>query len=467
MKPTRVVPVAVVALLALGLVAALPHLGHHGPGRGEAFVTMHGVALVTRSGGRVQTIRGRTTLHPGDRLRMQKGRAALELSDGVGYQARAATGHDAASSLQMGDRPSLDAGPLLVTAQHGARVQVAQTTVSLVGVGAMRLSQSLATAVGVYRGEAQVDSAGATGQVAALRSLEIAAPGDVPHRSQPLAYSPSDSWDREFLGDAISVDSQLRSLLAGFHASGGHPANAALKLRPDLHGPPSATELQALLRDRHDADGMLVGTAISGLGQGGSFRQRWDAVFAFRDDGAAWGLVAMDRAVGPEDLVDLLAKVIDVTTFAFADTGGVRVADADLSRTTAPGADSGAAGGVADTVPGTSPDGGGDGGANGTGTGGTSSPAAGPGATVPGVTLPGGVTIPGITLPGPGTPVTLPPVDVPLTTPGVSIGPITIPPISLPPITLPTITLPTLPKGTPPLPTLPKVTLPPILGPIL
>jgi hypothetical protein len=41
----------------------------------------------------------------------------------------------------------------------------------------------------------------------------------------------------------------------------------------------------------------LVGATLVRLGRQGTFTQRWSRAFAFRDEGASWGLVALDQGV--------------------------------------------------------------------------------------------------------------------------------------------------------------------------
>jgi len=50
----------------------------------------------------------------------------------------------------------------------------------------------------------------------------------------------------------------------------------------------------------------LVGAAITLEGARGTFTERWGAVFGFRDEGAPWGLVALDQGVSR---VPLLATI--------------------------------------------------------------------------------------------------------------------------------------------------------------
>ncbi|MCU1455204.1 MAG: hypothetical protein JWN46_3350, partial [Acidimicrobiales bacterium] len=329
-RPSRALPLAAVLLVGVVLAAILPTLRARGLGAGEAIVSVHGRARVTRAGGAVESVVARTRLHPGDGLKVEAGSADLELAHGVHYQALAARGDDRATQLQMAVIPTLQAGRLLVTASDGARVVSGGTAVALAGAGAMHVRRSLATEVGVYAGQAQVDSAGVGATVPALRSIEVAALGQVPRQPRPLRYSPSDGWDRQFLSEAIGIDRELRSILAGFRASGGDPDRAAQGMRGALPDPPSAATLRGYLAARQDDDGKLVGTAIAGLGQGGTFASRWQQVFSFRDDGALWGLVALDRGVSSDRLTGAIGRGLDVTQFAFANTGPLQLAGGPL-----------------------------------------------------------------------------------------------------------------------------------------
>ena len=62
----------------------------------------------------------------------------------------------------------------------------------------------------------------------------------------------------------------------------------------------------------------LVGAAITLEGTRGTFAERWAAVFTFRDEGAEWGLVAMDQGVARVPLLNAIDAAISRGPTQFA-----------------------------------------------------------------------------------------------------------------------------------------------------
>lgn len=404
-RPSRIVPLVAAALaLAVGAVV-VGGQGDPGPAPGEAIVQVDGLAIVTRADGGTEQVRERTRLEPGDRLRVARGSAALELNDDVELAALAATDDVAATELEMGRTPRLLAGSLLVVAPDDTRVAAGVGRVDLEGGSAARLTRTLASRVDVYRGRAELDSAGATQGVPALRSAEVVAEGDLTG-TRPLAYAAGHPWDRRFLGPALALDRELRPLAVGMEASGLDGAALAARLRERLADAPSASELADLLADREAPLDGAIGLAVVGSGTEGTFAARWADGFRFHDAGAPWGLVAMDLATDPEAVIDALRAAIDRTP---TDRADLELAGAPTG-TDAPAVEAGEA--PAGSGTGATGDAGAGSGAGGTGVDGAGG--SGPGTTAPGATSPvppgPGVTVPGVTVPG----VTLPPVTLPV-----------------------------------------------------
>jgi hypothetical protein len=79
---------------------------------------------------------------------------------------------------------------------------------------------------------------------------------------------------------------------------------------------------------------LLVGVAIALTGGRGSFTQRWQEVWDFRDQGAAWGLVALDQANDGARLLGLIGQAIGSTLLVFT---------APVPSSPSPGLDNGVA----------------------------------------------------------------------------------------------------------------------------
>ena len=343
------------ALAIVAVVALVPDWGRAGPAPGEALVSVDGSARVERADGTVERRVGggtadgpaETTLRQGDGFDLVTGRADLQLNGSIRMQARPGT------SLVMGRTPELRTGDLLVTGAEPTSVSSGRTRVRLDGSSsrsvAARLARTAGLSVGLYRGTARIDSAGVAATVHRLRRIEVPALGELTE-AQPVRYDTTDPWDQRYLVDAISLDQQLTRLLPGFMASAGpdvgRAANLAALLDP-IARMPSRRELARLVDPDRPADDVLVGATISGLDRGGSYADRWRAVFRFRDAGATWGLVAMDRGVGPKLVLDALGQVFEAEDLDFEDQAGVP-GDPVIDETEDGTGDSGAGAGGSD-----------------------------------------------------------------------------------------------------------------------
>ena len=253
---------------------------------------------------------------------------------------------------------------------------------------AARLARTAGLSVGLYRGTVWMDSAGNHRTVPALRRVEVPALGEL-MEPQPIRYDPADPWDRRYLADAISLDQQLARILPGFESSAGADAGSAAHLAvllDDIARMPSRRELARLVDPDRPPGDLLVGATISGLDRGGSYADRWRVTFRFRDAGANWGLVAMDRGVAPKLVLETLSRVFEAEDLAFED------------QAPAPGEPvvGGGEDGAGDPDAGSAGDGaaGSEGGSGGGGDGGPVTPTLPPTPTVPTPTVPTTPTLP-------------------------------------------------------------------------
>jgi hypothetical protein len=194
--------------------------------------------------------------------------------------------------------------------------------------GATRIRGGLALTAGVYEGSARVESAGSTLDVPALRQAAIASFGVVPAAPSALEYSDSDAWDQRYLGLAIEIGKELQAKSDGFSSQlrpgEGLTPGFYTTLLPDLPdraltGCPAA--LDGSLGEGRRPGEVLVGTALALQGRSGSFTTRCKEAFAFRDDGATWGLVALDQSVRSlpairERLVTAIGRLPNESTIA-------------------------------------------------------------------------------------------------------------------------------------------------------
>lgn len=306
MRTPRALVLTVVA--AVGLAGA--GCRGHAVAPGEARMTPNGRVEVQRSGHGFQRVTHTTTMHRGDQVRVVNGGAVLQLADRRAIELRDG------SQLALGADPELVAADALIEAARSRLTVVVGGTRVVLTDGVGRLAnRNGAVVVAVYHGSADVDSAGRRldGGVPALRQVTVAAPGLIQDRATPLDYDEQrpDPWDLRFLSDAIALGVELnsRSRAVTTATDAGDTAGFYRQLVPALAREPQLTQS---LVDQVRAGGQrptgetLVGLAITASGDHGSFVERLQSVFGFHDQGARWGLVALDQGV---DRVGVLSTV--------------------------------------------------------------------------------------------------------------------------------------------------------------
>jgi len=286
-----------------------------GGGPSSARLSASGGVEVATGGGAYRSVDGNRTLGAGDRVKVNSGKAVirlnsdrqLELRNGSELELGAVTG---GNTLTF----SLVAGDLLVTAPGNAEplgVTVADSEVSVAG-GSARLSRGSAATVASYNAAMTVTSAGRSLQVPARRQVAVPAAGLLPGKPSPIIFKAGDSWDQRFLGDAIDLGNQLVARSRGFTAQlgpgEGRSAGFYRQILPDLGNEPSF-DVASLGPDRSPGEA-LVGLAITVQGNRGTFADRLASVFTFHDDGAAWGLVALDQGVSRAPVLSRVDEAI-------------------------------------------------------------------------------------------------------------------------------------------------------------
>ena len=280
--------------------------GTKAPGSGEARLTLDG-----SSRAQVRTIAGAwhrvvdgELVGRGSTLRVRRGEATLTVAGGTELRLR--TGGE----LVVSSEPDLRAGSLLVQTEADTLVvRAAGSSFAVAGASAAKLSRSLAASATVYRGEVTLDSAGRNLAVPALRTAVVPALGLVPSRPTPAVADPGDDWDVTFLGLAMDLAAQLEAGSHGFSAQVTAIDDRTLRtLLPDLPRDPGTREV---LKRRRPGE-QLVGGAIATAAEApDAMAGRLAQAFAFRDEGASWGLVALDQRIGaPARVVGLVQDAI-------------------------------------------------------------------------------------------------------------------------------------------------------------
>ena len=305
----RTVAGAVVAMLVLAACGG-PRLG---PGEARLTVSAGGRTLVADEGRPLRPVDGSRTLRRGARVKVLAGFATMGLAGGSEIGLRGG------SEVNLAARPTLVTGDLLAVARRPLTLEAGSSTI--VVEGAARLSRDLAVSAASYHGNVSLESAGRSLRVAPLRQAAVPSLGVVPAEPQPLRYRLTDPWDRRFLGPAMDLGEELQARSRGLTVSlppgeGRTPGFYRL-LVPDLEREPAFDA--PLLSDARPAGETLVGAVITVSGRRGTFLDRWGSVFSFRQQGASWGLVALEQGISDAPaLVRSLDLAIGRAPLAFA-----------------------------------------------------------------------------------------------------------------------------------------------------
>lgn len=292
----------VVALVAAVLVAGAC-TGRGRPDVDQADLRVDGSATVTTADGDADVITDSATVDFGDVIVVDAGSATLELAGGAKYELRAGS---VATKVRVGLPPELLDGDILVVDGFPASVRLDTATVSAQGALKIQAGDDVASA---YAGRASISGVGPLDEVRGLRQVVLSPTAT----AEPFAYDGSDGWDRRFLGEAMAFGERLEALARGYTANlapgGGRTASFFESVLPPLN---AEREFSRDLLDEDRPPGeTLIGAAIAVQGRRGSFRDRWEQVFAFRDAGAAWGIVALDQGVSSAPLLDSIELAID------------------------------------------------------------------------------------------------------------------------------------------------------------
>jgi hypothetical protein len=284
-------------------------------------LTVEGQAEVFRPGEERREVTGSRNLEPGDRVRVRQGTAVIRLPDDRRVELRMGTDVELqAATAGKGVRPMLLAGDLLVVSD-GEPLILGTTGAEVSVHGDARVSRGLALLTAVYEGRVELRAGDSTLAVPALRQAAIPPTGQFPAKVTPLEYSPGDAWDQRYLSDTIELTNQLNARSQGFTAQLGPTEGRSFNYFRDLF-PQLAAEAgftPSLVNPGRLPGETLVGAAITLEGTQGTFAERWVEVFTFRDEGAAWGLVALDQGVRQASLLEAIQAAIGRGPSQFAE----------------------------------------------------------------------------------------------------------------------------------------------------
>lgn len=211
-------------------------------------------------------------------------------------------------------------GDLLVVAD-GSPLALGAEGADMVVQGDARVSRGVALLVAVYEGKADLRAGDSSLAIPALRQAALPPTGQFPAKATPLEYSAGDSWDQRYLSATIELTNQLNARSQGFTAqlgpTEGRSFNYFRDLFPRLASEPGFTA--SLVNPSRLPGETLVGAAITLEGTRGTFAERWAQVFTFRDEGAAWGLVALDQGVRAAPAIEAIERGISRGPTQFAE----------------------------------------------------------------------------------------------------------------------------------------------------
>jgi hypothetical protein len=301
---------AVLVVVALSVPLASCRGGDEGPD--PYTLEVEGIVEVTGSASR--TLRsGEHQLEVGDTVRVTDGTATLALPDEASLELRADERTE--SVVEVAVTPELiDGDALALGGDDGLELRAGAAVIALDGSARVRRSSGVTLAV--YQGRATVDALGQEVVTPALRQLAVSDTGAVPVRPVPLVYDRSnpDPWDVRFLGDAIDMGSQLERRSRALTAQLARPSSDAAFLTsvvPPLRTAAGFTD--ALLDPARSVGETVVGASIA-LGGDGAFVGRWRDAFGLRQQGADWGLVALDQRAQRVAVFGVLDGVLDSVT---------------------------------------------------------------------------------------------------------------------------------------------------------
>ena len=306
----RAATALLLACVGVGVLAACSR-GSIQPGDARLAFDRARVQVGT-DGGALQSVKGGRSLDAGDRVKVLQGDAELRLARGARLLLREG------SDVLVGRAPILRAGEVvaevddtpLTVRSSGSSVEVQD--------GVTRIRAGLALTAGVYSGSSRVRTADRALRVPAYRQVSVLAFGVLPAAPAPLEYRDTDRWDLRYLGPAIDIGNELQRRSDGFSAQlrpneGVTPGFFEILL-PDL--PSGSLESCQAALDGSFGEGrrpgeVLVGASLALQGRSAGFTDRCRRGFAFRDDGATWGLVALDLGARslPRIRNDLVAAI--------------------------------------------------------------------------------------------------------------------------------------------------------------
>ncbi|MGH8999852.1 MAG: hypothetical protein ACRDY7_10745 [Acidimicrobiia bacterium] len=303
MNRTVVAPLssAIIALLLAGMVVVGVDQVGETVQPGQARLAVAGAVEVAVDGAGFAPARDDQVLERSDRIRVVDGEAVLELPGGARAELRSGSSVSLASGRDAD--LVLEAGDLLVESRRGAlEVDGGMALMSVTGVAKLRRSVSLVA--GVYEGNVVMVKDERQLGIPRYRQAAAAGTGILPSEVDPLRLDADDPWDARIVPDILALDRQLVSLGQDFDAELPESFEATPELFRQVVPALSEAPIRPEVLAGRSAGENLIGLVLVSLEDRGGFDANARNVFAFRSEGASWGLVAFDRDLNPNPVVD-------------------------------------------------------------------------------------------------------------------------------------------------------------------
>ncbi len=237
-------------ILAVGACSSTPT-----PGAGELRVIPISGEVKLLDGGDTSILDEATTVQAGLDLQTgPDGRAEVLFPGGSSVEL------GPGALLQLDDlEPEVSKGSVLVRAGGDISLHAGAAHIEATD-STFRIDRQTSVVLGVYSGIASIPGAGV--DVPALRQATVLQNGSTPGTYQPLRVNPNDTWDIQFLGQAIDVGVQLLSLERGLTRQ-LPPGEEARAVSAALDSNFSTAAIRAAIHDLGDAAQAVVAAVVA------------------------------------------------------------------------------------------------------------------------------------------------------------------------------------------------------------
>ena len=300
---------------------------------GAAALTVTGTVEVTPLGEDVRELTNGATVDEGTRVTVVDGVAALEFDGGHRVELRPGS---PASTVDVAAVPVLVAGDVLLSDGFPQVVAVGGWLVDATGPTQVRLgSAAVPASVTSYAGVATLrHEDGRSIDVEPLHTVVLAT-----GEQFPLRYTPTDAWDRRYLATSAAFGDRLDALARGYTADLQPNTRRSVEFYEQvLPGLASESDFTPEIIDtQREAGEVVVGASLALAGVDGTFRERWARVFAFRDEGASWGLIAHREGVATSPVLTTIELAVGASPLSVDPRQPTPTTAPTTSPTTSPG----------------------------------------------------------------------------------------------------------------------------------